>query len=1025
MATNQQETQTDIKEIYRRVKERANLVEYIEQATGTTPRRVGNSTRFNPCPFCGHDDCFTVFGEQENTYKCHSCEVKGDVFTFAEQYHNLKKGEALQTVAKAFGVDIPAPKAQQGSRKEPETNPLQEVLAAAVTYYRDVLAKRPENLTYLTTAKPDGRGHKKRTIDAMEIGFSDGKLAEALQKQGIPLDRIKQSGLYIEKKDKDGKTTGEWKDFFCAGVFIFPHRTDTGEIGHFTIKDPRKKIDYQLRSANRLTGLQWGNQKAIKHDTIIVVEGENDQASFMDAGIANTMATLGQLSDEQIRWLLTHSRGKHFVLWFDYDIKYGENGQPPAGIKYTRKLYQHLLRQPDCQVSVASAFMDPGEDPDDWLQKDMETAAKRVQSVTKKAHHPLLWELRVMPPDIRDDANATLHWLEEIEFFEMLGLVPDLQRDAIALELQKLGFSRDAVLENIKTGFGLREQIQKIEDAWNIGQNRSKLPEGFMRTVSRAIWDYFKNHGKFFVSGETLHLFYHHKIYTIGGNVPWEALLHKEAGLNSTQQLAKYVHAEIKPLCYNRGDRLEAFSWIHTIDDGEGPVVFLNLKDPANRIMKVSAGEAELIENGTNPHAVLLAESNQMKDFVFDPEVNVAAGMRDLKALFFDCLPCEPSQRYLVMAWALAAYLMPLTQTRPLMKMEGGSGSGKTTAARFCSLLIYGADMVGRSSTAGDYSMGSTEPLIIKDNLETDDINKGALNFLLLAATGATNIKRAHGTESGVTTEKLNCLVAITAIEPFAKPELINRTYIVDFSKRYQRNDFVETSTTMKLLGRRAEILSAWIQVLAEEVIPELDRREAYIKYMREQHKSFSKDRTTEFMALLVLLARSLLKHIPLPEELRIHAGDREPEYVLLDEWIRYQDEHAKMSEQGTNAVLQLIEGLRRSFLIDFSRNAAAHDEEVWCPVMGINVERIAIAEEDGTPTGRRVYSFKATTADLLSMMQRYGREYGIKIPFQNARQLGVRINNEMGTLEESGWTITKDKVIHGQRIAKFEWRDE
>jgi len=87
-------------------------------------------------------------------------------------------------------------------------------------------------------------------------------------------------------------------------------------------------------------------------------------------------------------------------------------------------------------------------------------------------------------------------------------------------------------------------------------------------------------------------------------------------------------------------------------------------------------------------------------------------------------------------------------------------------------------------------------------------------------------------------------------------------------------------------------------------------------------------------------------------------AGDCAPEYVLLDEWIRYQDEHAKQSEQGTNA-----------------------------------------------------------------MMQRYGREYGIKVPFQNARQLGVRINNETATLEAAGWTVTRPKIVHGQRIATFAWR--
>jgi len=65
----------------------------------------------------------------------------------------------------------------------------------------------------------------------MEIGFTDGKLAEALQAKGIQLDLIKSSGLYVEKKGKDKKPTGEWKDFFCPGLIIFPHRLDSGFVG--------------------------------------------------------------------------------------------------------------------------------------------------------------------------------------------------------------------------------------------------------------------------------------------------------------------------------------------------------------------------------------------------------------------------------------------------------------------------------------------------------------------------------------------------------------------------------------------------------------------------------------------------------------------------------------------------------------------------------------------------------------------------------------------------------------------------
>lgn len=1014
------------RDAFQEVKAKADLVEYVEHVTGTTGKRSGKSVFFNPCPFCGHKDCFTVFerGGQQG-YRCHSCETHGDVFTFAEGRAGAQsKGESLHAVARFAGVALPEKLGAAPATPKAE-NRQQKVLEAAIAHYCAELTKRPDVLEWLTAPKPAGRGHSTKTIETMEIGCADGCLAAALQAQGLPLEDIKAAGLYIERKNHPG----EWRDFFGAGLVIFPHRLPTGEVAHFTIKDPKKQVDYQLRAENRLDGFLFGNQKAIRHDTVIVVEGENDLASFFDAGCFNVLATLGSLSDEQIRWLNAHASGKTFIFWFDYDTKWGENGQAPAGWRYTRKLYQHLLRNPACQVRVASGLMDPGEDPDDWIQKDLAGAGKRIQAAVKKANNPLLWELRVMPADIKIDADACLRYLQEIDFFEYMGVLPELQRDAVIVEMQKLGFSRDGVMGGIKESYGLKEQLDAVLDAFN-GSTRS---DGYKRTCAAAVWDYFKSRGRFFVSGDRLCLFYRHTIYQIGDNVPFKALLHREAGLNIKQEVSGFVHEELKALTYSRGDRLSEFGWISLFTDETGPTLYLNLKDPANRIVKISAGSVDIAENGTNAHNVLLAESTQMKPFRYDPEVNVAGAMRDLRGLVLDNLACEPAQRYLLLAWALSAFLLPLTTSRALMKMEGGSGSGKTTAAKLLSLVLYGENMVGRSTTASDYSMAATEPLIIKDNLETDDINRNALNFLLLAATGATNIKREQGTQSGVVAEKINALVAITAIEPFAKQELINRTFTIEFAEGWQRSEFVDSDAEQVLTARRDDIVSAWLHVLAERVVPDLAERGKIIAYIREQHKDFAKKRVAEFLALLVLIARALLRYMPLGADMKLDAGGRLPEYVLLDAWIKYQNEHSRQIEQGTNAVLQLLEGLRRVFLIDFSRKEvipmadAGHygenREKIWCELMGVEVYRETL---DGADLQRKqaTFYFECSTADLLAILNRYGREHGVKVPFQNAKQLGVRITNEMAVLTRAGWEARQVRKVHGSRISRWQWTE-
>ena len=43
-------------------KEHFPLADYIEQTTGSQPHRIGNALFYNPCPLCGHNDCFQVTG---------------------------------------------------------------------------------------------------------------------------------------------------------------------------------------------------------------------------------------------------------------------------------------------------------------------------------------------------------------------------------------------------------------------------------------------------------------------------------------------------------------------------------------------------------------------------------------------------------------------------------------------------------------------------------------------------------------------------------------------------------------------------------------------------------------------------------------------------------------------------------------------------------------------------------------------------------------------------------------------------
>ncbi len=1002
------------------IKGKSSLLDFVQKKTGVQPVRVGKAYRFKPCPLCESKDSFTINNKTPELYNCFVCGG-GDIFTFSEKVGNLSKAEALADVAKFAGVNLDD---YRDDKKPVRINKLQELLRETVKYYQACLANNHEAVQFLTKEKPAGRGHTEDTIKQMEIGFTDGGLARALKNAGYTDSLIKQSGLYVEDKN----TKGKWRDYFVKGLLIFPHRLQNGDIGHFTIKDPNKRLNYQLAAEHRLKGFYFSNQKAISRDEIIIVEGENDLASCLDIDLVNTMACIGSLSDVQIRWIEKHASNKTFYFWFDNDTKWKKN-KPPAGVIYTRKLYQALIKNPDCTVYVLSALMDSAEDPDDFIQKDKSTARQRFEVLKRKAQHPLAWEFSAMRPEDRENMDAALKYLQDINFFNNLGLVPNVNRSAIIKAAESVGFTREEILSAVKEFRALREMLDDLRGSTDSGYQKT---ERFQREFSDHVWKHFNEYGKFFVSpGDKLHLFYQHVIYSIGENISWHALLHQEAGLNATTPLSKFVTSEIKSLCHIRGDRLESFSWIHRLGSQQLSELYYNLADSKNRIIKVKAGNITLIDNGTNEDRVLLSESNSVNQFDYNDSADINNAMGYLDKYVLKSQTCPPAQAYYVVAHALSCFLLPFSKSKPLLKMEGGSQSAKTSSARVCGYLIYGRDMVGSMTTASAYSMAGQDPLLIFDNIENQDIDKNFLNFLLLLATGATRFKRTSGSDTGVTPEVLNSMAIITGIEPFSKPELINRAFTINYD-RNQWGDITynEDVVAEKIIGHRNEMLSAWLMILSREILPCMEDTAEILRYIRTSHKDHSKSRMDGHLSILTLITRSLLRYIPLSPALADKAAGRPGEYFLLDEWITYQNKQARETERSTNVILQLLDGIRSVYLQAFQSLPAVSengdpqriDQTVNPGLLKTDVSRQRI-ENDGIENDDVEYFFDVSTKELLAMFQRYAKEQGIKVPFASAGQLGVRMKNDKQVLQEAGWSFEKVKKIKGERITRHKWQ--
>src|SRR5919204_3308140 len=92
-------TQDNIAEI----RERASIVEVISDYV--TLKKAGRN-HMGLCPFHGEKTPSFTVSEEKGIYHCFGCQAGGSVFHFLMQYDHLTFPEAVERVAKRYGITI-------------------------------------------------------------------------------------------------------------------------------------------------------------------------------------------------------------------------------------------------------------------------------------------------------------------------------------------------------------------------------------------------------------------------------------------------------------------------------------------------------------------------------------------------------------------------------------------------------------------------------------------------------------------------------------------------------------------------------------------------------------------------------------------------------------------------------------------------------------------------------------------------------------------------------------------------------
>lgn len=996
---------------FERVKGSIDLVSLIEGETGFKMRR----SHLEECPFCGGHECFSI-DTQKGVYKCFQCDAGGDVFTFLEAYYNITKAEALRKAATAAGVTIadPAP----AHKREPRLTTKERIFLDAADYYHGkAFSDHNGTGAHARSYLIDARGHREPVLKSMRVGWTDGSLIDHLRAKGFTDSDIKASGLARFRTDNG---IAHLTDFFVKGLAIFPHVSD-GKVHHFTIKDPAKKFAYQLPNEARAREWRFYNQCALhRFNEIIVVEGENDLLSVMDAGASNVIGLIGQPSDAQIEALKKGCTGKHLYIWMDND----EDREKPLakGKGYVRKICV-ALQEAKFNVRII-VYPDDFKDPDEYLRGFGGDPKREVKRLQQESVDYITWEIGETAR--LEGLEKRLLALKDRKIFAALGEMVEAEKLVFIEKIERLGLTKKAIEEEIERG---QELMQELETYFSHLNNRR---EAEPNRVAAIIFRHLGRQGQWFRDREgKVYLFFKHLIYEIGNNRPFNALMKKTTLLLPTKEPGRSVWESLASEAYNAGRQIDLSAWIYT--DRTTDTIYVNLNSPGNVILKISREGVAEIPNGLNPEGVLLKSSRKIMPFNFLPDASIQEGMAALQDLIMDNLACEREQKYLVLCWFVTAFLLDFVPYRALMKFSGATSSGKTTAARLLSVLIYGNEHLGDPSTAAMYAVSSQNPLMIIDNLESEDITKGGLKFLLLSATGGGKEKRTQGTETETIEETPKALVLVTAIEPFVKAELINRTYDIEYGNRWKAEDFIEDEAIRQIMKKRDVIMSAIVRFIQKDILGNLDRRREYITILKKEYKGHAKNRTDEFLAMMMLILEKIIRYVTWWRGPDSDGKGADPEWgyeseaaygwgdgIIRKAWIDYQDAKAKDTETQSSNIIKLLDGLVREYLMkmkDLGKDAKEYSSELEAavymythPEYGLEIVKtepeIMIDKETGDTYTRAYIEFVATPKDIVAAFDRYCKNNGLRNPYTNASVFGERLKNDRNLLEKAGWAL-------------------
>ncbi|MBQ3492258.1 MAG: DNA primase [Oscillospiraceae bacterium] len=418
---------------------------------------------FGLCPFHGEKTASFSVAPDKGIYYCFGCHKGGGVINFVMELEGLSYPDAVRSLAKRAGMEVPEDEQYQSRYRVQERQWALHKEAARFFHSQLYAPVGKQALEYAL-----GRGLSKGILTTFGVGYAPDSwdsMVKALRGKGYTEEELITSGL-VSKSQKTGNIFDRFRD-----RLMFPIIDVRGNVigfGGRALKNDKDIAKYLnspetiiFNKRKNLFGLNLA--KKTKANCLILVEGNIDVVSMHQYGFDNAVASLGtSLTEEQAALITRYT--EQVVLLYDSDT---------AGQNATARAIP-ILEKAGLRVKVLQ--IEDAKDPDEFLKK---FGADRFKMLLEGSSNRVEYQLNAIRKkyDLSVDDQKIRYVHESAEL--ICTLDSSVQREVYGGRVaEAAGISADAMKMEITKAFKKRaNQEKKRQEKVNLAPMQALQPK--------------------------------------------------------------------------------------------------------------------------------------------------------------------------------------------------------------------------------------------------------------------------------------------------------------------------------------------------------------------------------------------------------------------------------------------------------------------------------------------------------------------------------------------------------------------